>query len=465
MDFPGVVPRTFVGPIIISLISAIPKLFIPLSPFVMLHIVRAVLGSMVVLSLVHVRTALSKRFSRLTGTIFTALVVSQFHIMFYASRTLPNVFALIFTNIALADQLGQSSRQHYRAIGLLSVACALFRSELCIYIFMTMVVNLMMQRITLVRTVSIGLRAAVLTACVSILIDSYFWQRLSYPELEVFYFNVVLNKSSAWGTEPFLWYFYNALPRALGGSYLFGILSLLAHAKEVGVVMVPALMFVAVYSVLPHKELRFIFYVLPVFNAVAAVGIEKWYRSAVHKVGLRDDKKTDGGCRREWKIGDKLLVLAFVGLVGATFAGSIAQTVISCAASRQNYPSAVALGQLHDLENERYAKTICENGERRAGYVHMDVDSAMNGISQFVQHGGAKQSGCWTWRYCKREDMDKFSAGEYSHLIWNKAKVDGFCVLHVARKFNGIDWRRGRIKSVAHTYVHRNTNISTVGCV
>ncbi|PXF45128.1 Dol-P-Man:Man(7)GlcNAc(2)-PP-Dol alpha-1,6-mannosyltransferase [Gracilariopsis chorda] len=465
MDFPGVVPRTFVGPLIISLISAIPKLFSPLSPFVMLHIVRAVLGSMVVLSLAQVRAALSKRFSEVTGTSFTAIVVTQFHLMFYASRTLPNVFALIFTNTALADQLGPSTQKRYRAIVLLSVACALFRSELCIYLFMTMVVNLIMRRITLLRTISIGLCAAVLAASVSIVIDSYFWQRASYPELEVFYFNVVLNKSSAWGTEPFLWYFYNALPRALGGSYLFAMFTLLSRPKEVGVVMLPALLFVSVYSVLPHKELRFVFYALPVFNAVAAVGIERGYRTMRFKLGLRDYKKTDERSKRAWKIRDILFVLAFAGFVGVTFAGSIVQTVISSAASRQNYPSAVALRQLHYLENERYAKTLCANGERREGYIHIDVDSAMNGISQFVQHGATDESSCWTWRYSKREDMEDFSTREYTHLIWNKAEVDGFCVVHVERKFNGVDWRRGRIKSIAHTYVHRDRNVSAVGCL
>ena len=90
---------------------------------------------------------------------------------------------------------------------------------------------------------------------------------------QVFLFNTVENRSSEWGTSPWHWYFSTALPKALlpAALALLGV-GVWYERGRAATLIGPSLLFVAIYSVLPHKELRFIFHAIPPLNAVASLG-------------------------------------------------------------------------------------------------------------------------------------------------------------------------------------------------
>lgn len=130
-------------------------------------------------------------------------------------------------------------------------------------------------------------------AALTVLVDSYFWGRWLWPEGEVLWFNTYENKSHEWGvsrtpihpqqkpannlvsflhfiqTLPFHWYFTSALPKSLTVAYLLAPISVVLD-RRMARFAVPVVLFLALYSWLPHKELRFVFYALPIFNLMAA---------------------------------------------------------------------------------------------------------------------------------------------------------------------------------------------------
>lgn len=90
-EFPGAVPRTFVGALAVAGISK------PLIHFTGTQnaqfVARAVLGLFNGIALMKYKSALARAFGRDVGRWYVLLQASQFHVIYYASRTLPNMFA------------------------------------------------------------------------------------------------------------------------------------------------------------------------------------------------------------------------------------------------------------------------------------------------------------------------------------------------------------------------------------
>ena len=204
--------------------------------------------------------------------------------------------------------------------------------------------------------------AFIMALALSIPIDSYFWQKPLWPELWGFYYNAVLGSSSDWGVSPWHYYFTSAVPRLLLNPLVPLILiptALLMPATQRSAknLVYPSLLFVAIYSIQPHKETRFIFYVVPPMTAAAALGANYLFS------------------RRTKSALSALVALVLCASILVSFAVSFGMLLLSSL----NYPGGEALAYLRDIVQSSAA----QDAASALVPVHADVLACMTGVTLF----------------------------------------------------------------------------------
>ena len=286
--FPGVVPRTFLGPLLLAGCSSPLVACLSLTgatKLAALYVVRLVLGLLSACGVVAVMRATRRQYGYDAFRALALLSACQFHYPFYASRTLPNTFASLLVLPATAAWIDGDVR---RVIRLLTIAVVIFRAELVLLLGPLALLFLGTSRISVTELLRLGFGSAFVALALTVAVDSVLWRRPLYPEGEVLWFNTILNKSSEYGTAPWHWYFSSALPRAMLLSYPLALLSPVVVGQRIRELVAMPVLFIALYSILPHKELRFVLYALPPLNVAAAVAAARLYR----KLPEDDEKAT-----------------------------------------------------------------------------------------------------------------------------------------------------------------------------
>jgi len=277
-----------------------------------------------------------------------------------------------------------------------------------------------------------GIIGLIIGLSTTVVIDSFFWQQFPlWPEWSAFTFNILAGQASAWGTEPWHYYFTNALPRLLLNPiiYLIGIpVSFYQPATRQRSLslIVPPLAYVALYSILPHKEWRFIVYVIPPLTASAALGVSYMWQHRSRSAPYR--------------------ILSTLVIPASILLAFIISTFILLPVSLANYPGAQALKALH----------IFAHGTQPVVHVHIGNLASQTGITRFQQmpapflHLPGRpdqkipflQKGQTLWTYDKTEDTaTKSDPGFWDQFDYVLAEIGPDTDLLAATVSDPLQWK------------------------
>lgn len=211
-------------------------------------------------------------------------------------------------------------------------------------------------------------------------------------------------RSHEWGVQPAHWYLTSALPRALHAALPLALLAPLLDRRARPLMFV-GLGFVLLYSNLPHKEVRFLFPVLPLWNAAAAVTLQRLWVNR-RKSGLR---------------------AAALAAAAAALAAGLGLTALTAAASARNYPGGEALQALHRVGAADAAAAAAAGRQLR---VHIGVLPAMTGVSRYGEAGAP-------WSYSKEEglSLQQLAARRFDFLLTDQPAVEGYSQRAAAEGF------------------------------
>uniref|UniRef100_W5N7J0 Mannosyltransferase n=1 Tax=Lepisosteus oculatus TaxID=7918 RepID=W5N7J0_LEPOC len=216
--------------------------------------------------------------------VFVSQLCSWFT-WYCCTRTLTNTVETVLTTLALHyyPLHGSKVQDSSKYLGLVALAVIIRPTALIVWLPLLGYhflreddkLNLVTHRV---------LPVGVLTLGISTVIDCIFYGKWTLVQLNFLKFNVFHNVAEFYGSHPWHWYLTQGFPVVLGPHLPFFLHGCTLAPQRYRILLVTVIWTILVYSLLGHKEFRFIYPVLPlcmVFCGFSLASLKAWKRPAV----------------------------------------------------------------------------------------------------------------------------------------------------------------------------------------
>ena len=177
--------------------------------------------------------------------------------------------SVLLLSIALINRMESKKTMHFFIIGLLWGLCFEFRFQMGIILFSIFLWLIFIRKEALKNLLLLCLGGSVIVLGAFVL-DSWFYGNWVFVPWNYFHINLIQDVASQFGTSP--WHFYIvqlvSKPTLLIGFLMFIALLFLLFFNHKHIVVWCVIPIIVIHSLIPHKELRFIF---PIVNFIPLI--------------------------------------------------------------------------------------------------------------------------------------------------------------------------------------------------
>ncbi|KAJ8272394.1 hypothetical protein COCON_G00112530 [Conger conger] len=200
------------------------------------------------------------------------------------TRTLTNTMETVLTTLALHYYPLPGSKMYSSSKYLTLVALAILVRPTALIVWLPLLAwHFWQERDKLKLLLHHVLPIGALTLGTSTVVDCILYGKWTLVKLNFLKFNVLYNVAEFYGSHPWHWYFTQGFPVVLGPHLPLFLYGCTLTPKRYRILLITVIWTVMVYSLLGHKEFRFIYPVVPlcmVFCGFSLASLKAWKRPA-----------------------------------------------------------------------------------------------------------------------------------------------------------------------------------------